>query len=201
MFYDTAANAHGLSHDPFKAIVSPRPIGWIGTKGADGSVNLAPYSFFNAISDRPKLVMFSSAGHKHSVRNIEETGAFTCSFVGRGLMEQMNATSVAADYGQSEFEIAGLAMQHGNLVDAPLVADALAALECRMTQVLRPRGLDGEPCENWVVFGQVVGIHIKDEAIRDGRFDMAAARPIGRMGYMDYCDAGDVFEMMRPQRR
>lgn len=201
MFYETDTNAHGLSHDPFKAIVSPRPIGWIGTRGADGSFNLGPYSFFNAVSDRPKLVMFSSSGHKDSVRNIEETGVFTCSFVGRDIMDRMNMTSIAAAYGESEFEIAGLTPQPAQLVDAPLVAEALAALECRMTEIIRPRGLDGVASENWVVFGQVVGIHIKDQAIRDGRFDMATARPIGRMGYMDYCDAGDVFEMMRPQRK
>ncbi|NVP55877.1 flavin reductase family protein [Mycoplana rhizolycopersici] len=200
MFYDTASNKHGLSHDPFKAIVSPRPIGWIGSRGADGSHNLAPYSFFNAISDRPKLVMFSSSGHKDSVRNIEKTGVFTCSFVGRDLIEQMNVTSIAAAYGESEFEIAGLTVQHGQLVEAPFVGEALAVLECRMTEVMRPRTLDGSESESWVVFGQVVGIHIRDEAIREGRFDMATARPIGRMGYMDYCDAGDVFEMMRPKR-
>ncbi len=201
MFYDTAANAHGLAHDPFKAIVSPRPIGWIGTKGAGGIHNLAPYSFFNAVSDKPKLVMFSSSGHKDSVRNIEETGAFTCSFVGRNVLEQMNMTSLTAPYEESEFELAGLTPQQAHLVDAPFVAEAHAALECRMTEVMRPRGVDGTLSESWVVFGQVVGIHIKDAAIRDGRFDMAAARPIGRMGYMDYCDAGDVFEMLRPQRR
>ena len=201
MFYETATNAHGLSHDPFKAIVSPRPIGWIGTKGADGSHNLAPYSFFNAVSDKPKLVMFSSSGRKDSVRNIEETGVFTCSFVSGGLAGQMNMTSVAAGYGESEFEIAGLTPEQGRLVDAPFVAEALAALECRMTEVMRPRDVDGQPSESWVVFGQVVGIHIRDDAVRNGRFDMSIARPIGRMGYMDYCDAGDVFEMMRPQRR
>ena len=201
MFYDTATNAHGLRHDPFKAIVSPRPIGWIGTKGADGSHNLAPYSFFNAVSDRPKLVMFASSGHKDSVRNIEETGFFTCSFVGRDIAERMNMTSVAAPHGESEFAIAGLTPQPGRLVDAPFVAESLAALECRLTEVMRPRALDGAVSESWVVFGQVVGIHIHDEAVRDGRFDMAVARPVGRMGYMDYCDASDVFEMMRPQRR
>lgn len=200
MFYDTTSNKHGLSHDPFKAIVSPRPIGWIGTRGADGSHNLAPYSFFNAISDRPKLVMFSSSGHKDSVRNIEATGVFTCSFVGRDLIDQMNVTSIAAAYGESEFEIAGLTVRYGQLVEAPFVGEALAVLECRMTEVMRPRTLDGSESESWVVFGQVVGIHIRDEAIREGRFDMATARPIGRMGYMDYCDAGDVFEMMRPKR-
>ncbi|OJF89913.1 flavin reductase family protein [Pararhizobium antarcticum] len=199
MFYPTDSNEHGLSHDPFKAIVSPRPIGWIGTRGADGSHNLAPYSFFNAISDRPKLVMFSSSGHKGSVRNIEETGVFTASFVGRALIDAMNTTSAAVPHGESEFSLAGLTATDGRLVAAPYVAEAFAALECRVTERFQPRGLDGEFSDNYVVIGQVVGIHIREEAIREGRFDAQLVRPIGRMGYMDYCDAGDVFEIMRPK--
>ena len=200
MFYDTAGNAHGLKHDPFKAIVSPRPIGWIGTRAANGSENLGPYSFFNAVSDRPKLVMFSSSGHKDSVTNIEETGVFTCSFVSLNLAGPMNASSVAAPYGESEFKIAGLTPEPGRLVAAPFVGEAYAALECRMTEILRPKGLDGTFSDNWVVFGEVVGIHISQEIVRDGRLDMAVARPVGRMGYMDYCEAGTVFEMLRPSR-
>ncbi|HXV29822.1 MAG TPA: flavin reductase family protein [Sinorhizobium sp.] len=200
MFYDTASNRHGLPHDPFKAIVSPRPIGWIGTRAADGSLNLAPYSFFNAISDRPKLVMFSSSGYKDSVRNIEETGTFTASFASRNLSEAVNLTSVAAPHGESEFAIAGLTPVEGTLVKAPFVGEAFAALECRMTEILRPKGLDGVVSDSYVVIGQVVGIHIRDEAIRDGRFDVAAVRPLARLGYMDYCDGGDVFEMVRPTR-
>lgn len=201
MFYETEANRHGLAHDPFKAIVSPRPIGWIGSTGKDGHHNLAPYSFFNAISDKPKLVMFSSSGLKDSVRNIAETGVFTCNFVSRSLMVQMNDTSIAADHGESEFEIAGLTPVTGALVAAPYVGEALAVLECRMTEMFQPKAIDGTTTDNHVVIGQVMGIHIKDEAIRDGRFDMATARPIGRMGYMDYADAGDVFEIMRPVRK
>ena len=201
MFYETEANSHGLAHDPFKAIVSPRPIGWIGSTGKDGRHNLAPYSFFNAISDKPKLVMFSSSGLKDTVRNISETGVFTCNFVSRSLMMQMNATSVAAPHGESEFEIAGLTPVMGALVAAPFAGEALAVLECRMTEIFQPKALDGAATDNHVVIGQVVGIHIKEEAIRDGRFDMATARPIGRMGYMDYSDAGDVFEIMRPVRK
>ncbi|MBP1876169.1 flavin reductase (DIM6/NTAB) family NADH-FMN oxidoreductase RutF [Ensifer adhaerens] len=200
MFYDTAANRHGLPHDPFKAIVSPRPIGWIGTRAADGSLNVAPYSFFNAISDRPKLVMFSSSGYKDSVRNIEATGEFTASFASRNLSEAVNKTSIAAPHGESEFEIAGLTPVDGTLVNAPFVGEAYAALECRMTEMFQPKGLDGEPSDNYVVIGQVVGIHIRDEAIRDGRFDMATVRPLARLGYMDYCDGGDVFQMVRPTR-
>ncbi|WVT74631.1 flavin reductase family protein [Sinorhizobium chiapasense] len=200
MFYDTASNRHGLPHDPFKAIVSPRPIGWIGTRGGDGTHNLAPYSFFNAISDRPKLVMFSSSGHKDTVRNIEATGEFTASFASRNLAEAVNKTSVPAPHGESEFEIAGLTPVDGTLVNAPFVAEAFAALECRMTEMFQPKGLDGAVTDNYVVIGQVVGIHIREEAIRDGRFDMATVKPLARLGYMDYCDGGDVFQMTRPTR-
>ena len=200
MFYETAANRHGLSHDPFKAIVSPRPIGWIGSLAKDGSYNLAPYSFFNAISDTPKLVMFSSSGHKDSVANIEETGVFTANFVSRDLADKMNMTSISAPRGESEFEIAGLTPVVGTLVAAPFVAEAYAALECKVTEMFQPKTLTGDFSESYMVIGQVVGIHIREEAIRDGRFDMAKVRPIGRMGYMDYCDSGDVFEMLRPRR-
>ncbi len=200
LFYETAENAHGLKHDPFKAIVAPRPIGWIGTKAADGRRNLSPYSFFNAVSDRPKLVMFSSSGHKDSVTNIEATGVFTCSLASRHLAEAMNASSVAVPRGVDEFEIAKLTPVMGRLVDAPYVGEAHAVLECRMTQILRPLGLDGRESDNWVVFGEVVGIHISPEIVRDGMLDMAVARPLGRMGYMDYCDGGaEVFAMTRPK--
>ncbi|MCP8893364.1 flavin reductase family protein [Shinella daejeonensis] len=198
-FYETATNAHGLAHDPFKAIVTPRPIGWIGSRAADGRLNLAPYSFFNAVSDRPKLVMFSSSGRKDSVANIEETGVFTCSLASGNLAAAVNASSVAVPHGVDEFAIAGLTPVAGRLVDAPYVAEAFAALECRATQIMRPLDLDGRQTENWVVYGQVVGVHIRDDIVRDGRLDMAIARPLARMGYMDYCEAGDVFEMMRPK--
>ncbi|WP_077961457.1 flavin reductase family protein [Ensifer adhaerens] len=200
MFYETALNSHGLPHDPFKAIVSPRPIGWIGTRSAEGALNLAPYSFFNAISDRPKLVMFSSSGYKDSVRNIEATGEFTASFASRDLAAAVNKTSIPAPHGESEFEIAGLTPVDGALVNAPFVAEAYAALECRMTEMFQPKDLDGAQSDNYVVIGQVVGIHIREEAIRDGRFDMATVKPLARLGYMDYCDGGDVFQMTRPTR-
>ncbi len=200
MIYTTDTNRHGLAHDPFKAIVSPRPIGWIGTKGRDGSLNLSPYSFFNAVCDDPKLAMFSSSGRKDTLRNVEETGVFTASLVSRDLAERMNASSVAVDYGVDEFALAGLTPKPATLVDAPLVAEAMAALECRVTEILQPKSLSGKPANSFVVFGQVVAIHIDDAIIRDGRIDMAIARPVARMGYMDYCDGGDVFEMTRPKR-
>jgi len=199
MFYTTDTNRHGLSHDPFKAIVSPRPIGWIGSRGSDGSINLAPYSFFNAISDRPKLVMFSSAGLKHSQRNAIETGEFTCNFVSRNLVEKMNISSAAVDYGVDEFALSGLAARKGELVDAPYVAEAFAVLECKVTETLVPKSLTGENSENIMILGQVIGIHIDETIIRDGRLDMAIARPVARMGYMDYSEGSDVFEMFRPQ--
>ena len=200
LFYETAENAHGLKHEPFKAIVAPRPIGWIGTKAADGRRNLAPYSFFNAVSDTPKLVMFSSSGHKDSVTNIEETGVFTCSLASRHLAEPMNVSSIAVPRGVDEFELAGLTPVTGRLVDAPYVGEAYAVLECQMTQILRPVDIDGGESDNWVVFGQVLGIHISPEVLRDGRIDMAIARPLGRMGYVDYADGGaEVFAMTRPK--
>ncbi|MGV1757520.1 flavin reductase family protein [Rhizobium sp. A22-96] len=199
MFYTTDTNRHGLARDPFKAIVAPRPIGWIGSKGRDGSLNLSPYSFFNAVSDQPKLVMFSSAGRKDSVRNVEETGVFTANLVSRNIAEKMNQSSIAVPYGVNEFELAGLTARQGELVDAPYVGEAFAVLECRVTEILEPKGLDGEASENIMVIGQVVGIHIDETIIRDGRLDMALARPIARMGYMDYSEGSDVFEMIRPK--
>ncbi len=199
MFYATDENLHGLPRDPFKAIVAPRPIGWIGTRGRDGSRNLSPYSFFNAVSDKPKIVMFSSGGRKHSLRNCEETGMFTASLVSAHMAAQMNLSSIAVPYGTDEFEIAGLTPADGILVDAPYVAEAFAALECRVTQILQPATLSGEPGDNWVVFGQVVGIHLSEAVIRDGRIDMALARPIARLGYLDYCEGSNIFEMERPR--
>ncbi|EJK81855.1 flavin reductase family protein [Rhizobium rhizogenes] len=199
MFYTTDTNQHGLAHDPFKAIVTPRPIGWIGSKGRDGSINLSPYSFFNAVSDRPKLVMFSSTGRKDSARNVEETGVFTANLVSRNLVEKMNHSSISVPYGTNEFALAGLTAEPGRLVDAPYVGEAFAVLECRVTEIMRPKDLNGEPTDNVMVFGQVVGIHIDEAIIRDGRLDMALARPVARMGYMDYSEGSDVFELVRPK--
>ncbi len=199
MFYTTDNNQHGLKHDPFKAIVAPRPIGWIGTKGRDGSLNLSPYSFFNIISDQPKLVMFSSSGRKHSLKNAEETGAFTASLASRHLAEQVNASSAAVEYGVSEFELSGLTAKMAVTVDAPFVAEAYTALECRVTEIINPKRLDGEASDSFMVLGEVTGIHISETILRDGRIDMSLAKPIARMGYMDYADGGtDVFQMSRP---
>ncbi|KQQ37063.1 flavin reductase [Rhizobium sp. Leaf306] len=199
MFYRTDTNAHGMRHDPFKAIVAPRPIGWIGTKGRDGSLNLSPYSFFNIVSDNPKIVMFSSSGRKHSLKNASDTGFFTASMASRHVSEQVNASSAPVDYGVNEFDLAGLTARMGEVVDAPYVAEAYTALECRLTEVIQPKDLKGELTDAYMVFGEVVGIHISEDIIRDGRIDMQLARPVGRMGYRDYSDAGEgVFELIRP---
>ena len=198
VFYETKDNAHGLPHDPFKAIVSPRPIGWIGTRGRDGSVNLAPYSYFNAISDHPKTVMFSSSGRKDSLRNAEETGVFTASMVTGTLAEKMNLSAVNAPYGESEFGFAGLAMAEARVVDAPYVGEAYAALECKVTNVFEVKSLEGEPSGSFVIIGQVVGIHIDEAALVDGLLDVSIAAPVGRMGYLDYTEASQTFQMRRP---
>ncbi|KQW27596.1 flavin reductase [Rhizobium sp. Root274] len=201
MFYDTASNAHGMAHDPFKAIVAPRPIGWIGTKGRDGSRNLSPYSFFNAVGDRPKMVMFSSSGRKDSLRNVEETGVFTTSFVSRALLEKMSLSSAPVPYGTDEFTLAGLTALDGRVVDAPYVGEAVAVLECRVTMVTTLPDIDGADTDSHVVFGQVMGIHIDGSVIRNGRFDLGLADPIMRAGYMDYAGISPLIELARPNQR
>ena len=199
MFYETADNRHGLSHDPFKAIVAPRPIGWIGTKGRDGSLNLSPYSFFNAVSDRPKIVMFSSSGRKDTLRNATETGVFSVNYASADLVAAMNASSIAVTYGTDEFALAGLTPVMGRLVDAPCVREAYAVLECRVTEIHTLKTIDGTDSDSHAVFGQVVAIHIDERVIRDGRFDVALARPVTRLGYMDYAEVQPVFELQRPK--
>lgn len=198
LFYEPS-KGHGLPHDPFKAIVAPRPIGWISTRGADGAVNLAPYSYFNAISANPHLVMFSSEGRKDSATFAEETGEFVANLVGRALAEKMNASSVNAPRGVNEFDYAGLTAAPCRLVAAPRVAEASAALECRVTEILRPRGLDGQEAGVLTVIGEVVGVHMDEGVMRDGLFDIVAAGSLARLGYMDYTSVTETFVMKRPR--
>lgn len=197
MFYETNENKHGLAHDPFKALVAPRPIGWISSLDADGIVNLAPYSFFNAISDRPPFVMFSSSGRKDSVRNIEATGEFVCSLATYELKEQMNTTSAMVAPEVDEMKLAGLTPAPCNLVKPPRVAESPVAFECRYYKTMVLPGLNGAE-GNLVVLGEVVGIHIDDGAIVGGRVDTAKMRPIARLGYMDYSVVDTVFSLDRP---
>lgn len=202
MHYDTKTNRHGLRHDPFKALVTPRPIGWISTLSEEGIPNLAPYSFFNAVGDQPPMVMFASGGRKHSLTNIEKTGEFVCSLASHALQDAMNISSATVNSGVNEFELAGVASAPSMFVKPPRVAGAPAALECRYWKTLPmpvPAGKT-EP-SYWVVFGEVVGIYIDDEYIKDGLFDTAAAQPLARLGYMDYSvvNSASMFTLNRPQ--
>ncbi len=198
MFYEPKSG-HGLPRDPFKAIVAPRPIGWIGAKSKAGALNLAPYSFFNAVCNAPPMVMFSSAGAKDSVAFIEETGVFTASLVSHHLHEKMNASSAEAPRGRSEFDLAGLTPAPGRMVDAPYVAEAYAALECVAVEVRRLTDRHGEPVENYMVIGEVVGVHIDEHVLADGFVDIAKARPVSRLGYMDYATTEVTYSMPRPR--
>ena len=174
------AEGHGLPHNPFNAIVGPRPIGWIGTLTVDGRRNLAPYSFFNAFSYTPPLVGFSSTEWKHTARNCADTGEFTWNLVSADLLEAMNATSTPADV--DEFERAGLAAAASDLVAAPRVADARVTFECRVTQQLELTGVDGRPSGAVLTLGEVVVVHIDDALLVDGVYDTAAAAPMLRAG-------------------
>jgi flavin reductase (DIM6/NTAB) family NADH-FMN oxidoreductase RutF len=200
MFYEPDKRDRNLlRHDAFKAIVAPRPIGWISTIDTQGRVNLAPYSFFNGVASRPPMVMFGSEGHKDSVTNIEATGEFVCSLATWDLREAMNATSAPLPHGVDEMQRAGLASAPSRLVRPPRVAAASCALECRLLRIVVLDDLAGAPTGPHVVFGQVVGIHIDDRFIKDGLLDTAAMRPIARCGYDDYAVVERVFSMRRPE--
>ncbi len=201
MFYEPVKGNHGLPHDPFKAIVAPRPIGWISTISADGIANLAPYSFYNAVSSRPPMVMFSSEGEKDSVRNIRQTCEFVVNHVSAGLASQMNLSSAAVAPGVDEFVLAELEKAACRLVRPPRVASAFAALECRATRVEALVGLDGIETGAILVLGEVVGVHIDPAVIKDGFFDPLLAQPLARMGYRQYQGPEGVFEMDRPTRK
>jgi flavin reductase (DIM6/NTAB) family NADH-FMN oxidoreductase RutF len=199
MFYETAKNDHGLPHNPLKAIVAPRPIGWISSLDAEGRVNLAPYSFFNMVSDAPPIVMFSSSGYKDSVANIDATGEFVCNMASLGLKDAMNRTSAAVAHEISEFDLAGLDAAPSRLVKPPRVAGAVTALECRHLETIRLKDLNGVESDSYMVLGQVVGVHIDDSVIVEGMVDVTLYRPLSRLGYMDYAAVTEVFQMGRPK--
>jgi flavin reductase (DIM6/NTAB) family NADH-FMN oxidoreductase RutF len=198
-FYEPA-KGHGLPHDPFKAIVAPRPIGWISTLDAQGRVNLAPYSFYNAFGGNPPIVGFCSEGHKDSISNIEATGEFVANMVTKPLAEAMNRTSATVPHDVNEMSLAGLEPAPCRIVSPPRVAAAAAALECKLLQIVRIHDLEGRPLELYLALGQVVGVHIDSQFLKDGAFDLAAAQPIMRAGYRgDYAELGPMFEMIRPK--
>jgi flavin reductase (DIM6/NTAB) family NADH-FMN oxidoreductase RutF len=189
-----------LVHDPFKAIVSPRPIGWIGTRDENGVPNLAPYSFFNAIGTHPNLVCFSSMGLKHSHVNARDRGVFTFSLATEALARAMNVTSDDYPAGVNEFAMAGLTEGLSVEIDAPFVAESPAALECVTLSAERLRDRHGVPTQAYLIIGEVVHTHIQDAYIRDGRFDITAARTISRLGYMDYATVTETWELARPKQ-
>lgn len=198
MFYEPK-NGHGLPHDPSKAIVSPRPIGWVSTLSGEGALNLAPYSFFNALTTTPFLVMFSSEGEKDSVVNCRATGEFVINLASRDLAEAMNASAVDAPHGTSEFGYAKLETAPSTLVAPPRAMRAHAALECKVTQILQPVGLDGKSSAATVVIGEVVGVYIDDNVLTNGLFDVVKAGNLARLGYMDYTSVTETFAMRRPR--
>ncbi len=203
MFYETQ-NHHGLKRDPFKSLVVPRPIGWISSQDAEGRVNLAPYSFFNAVASNPPIVMFSAngvhneGGIKDSAKNAEETGEFVCNLATWELREKMNASSANLPRDRNEFRVAGLTPAASRLVTPPRVAESPVHLECLWIKTVPlPSNNPDEP--NTVVFGRVIGIHIDDDVIKEGMIDMTKLKPIARLGYMDYTVVDNIFSMNRPK--
>ncbi|MEM8662536.1 MAG: flavin reductase family protein [Pseudomonadota bacterium] len=200
MFYEPGAG-HPFPRNPFKALVAPRPIGWVSTRTAAGVNNLAPYSFFNGVADSPPMVMFSSTGlHPHGAKDTADTaiatGAFVVNIATYGLRDAMNASSEIVPPDVDEFALAGLTAVPSALVSAPRVAQAPVNLECRtVNHVALPDGGEGR---NLVVFGEVVGIHIDPSVMTDGFVDMAKLQPIARLGYRDYAVVRETFSMGRP---
>ena len=193
---------HGLPHDPFNAIVGPRPIGWVSTRSNDGVLNLAPYSFFTAFNYIPPIVGFSSTGPKDSLRNVQENGMFVWNLVTRPLAEAMNQTCAPVGPEVNEFELAGLTAAPSRVVDVPRVAESPVSFECRSTQIIQLEGLDKQKVPTWLVLGEVVGVHIADHLLKDGIYDTANAGHILRGGGpADYFSIGpeQLFHMWRPK--
>ncbi|PUE57787.1 Asp/Glu/hydantoin racemase [Limnohabitans sp. Rim8] len=193
---------HGLPHDPFNAIVGPRPIGWVSTRSNEGVLNLAPYSFFTAFNYVPPIVGFSSTGPKDSLRNVQENGMFVWNLVTRPLAEAMNQTCAPVGPEVNEFELAGLTAAPSRVVDVPRVAESPVSFECRSTQIIQLEGLDKQKVPTWLVLGEVVGIHIADHLLKDGIYDTASAGHILRGGGpADYFTIGpeQLFHMWRPK--
>ena len=204
MFFDP--REVGMKPEPFKhsvysALVVPRPIGWISTRGADGSDNLAPYSFFNAVAYVPPQVLFSSTSVKEdrgdtkdSVANIRETSVFAVNIVEYAMKDAMNRTSGMWGRDVDEFVDAGIEKAACRIIECAAVAGAPAVLECRMTQIIK---IEGEA--NFAVFGEVVGVHLRDDCMVDGAFDVTTFQPLARGGYRDYSVVRDVFRLDRPE--
>jgi flavin reductase (DIM6/NTAB) family NADH-FMN oxidoreductase RutF len=199
-FYEPK-NGHGLKHDPFNAIVAPRPIGWISSRSAKGQVNLAPYSFFNGFCYVPPIIGFSSTAWKDSVQNIQDTGEFCWNLATMDLAKHMNATAAHVAPDVNEFELAGLTQAPGKIVGVPRVAESPVSFECKMTQIIQLQGANGTKAQAWLTLGEVVAVHIDKAMIREGVYQTGLARPIVRAGRKgDYFEIRPeaMFEMVRP---
>lgn len=201
MFYTTDKRDHGLPYDPFKALVVPRPIGWVSTLSHTGALNLAPFSFFNALSDHPPMLIMSVANGKDSVNNILATGECTCSLATKALVDEMNMSSAAVDSSVSEFNLAEITTAESEMVSTPRVAASPAAFECKLWKTIELPQMPGKPDSGYTsLIVSVVGVYIDDKYIVDGRVDTAAMQPVARLGYMDYAvvSADNMFSLNRP---
>jgi len=201
LHYYEPRNGHGLRHDPFNAIIAPRPIGWISSRDAKGNVNLAPYSFFNGFCYKPPIIGFSSTSWKDSVANMQETGEFVWNLATMDLAQQMNATAAHLAHDVSEFAIAGLTPAPCKIVKAPRVAESPVSFECEVAQIVQLQGADGVKANAWLTLGEVVAVHIDKAMIKDGVYQTALARPIvraGRKGDYFVIRQDAMFEMARP---
>jgi flavin reductase (DIM6/NTAB) family NADH-FMN oxidoreductase RutF len=199
LFYETRQRDRNLlPRDPFKAIVAPRPIGWISTRSKAGQINLAPYSFFNAFSSDPPIVGFSSEGAKDSAAFARDSGEFAVNLATMDLLHQMSRSSAPLPRGESEFEHAGLTMAPCRLVAAPRVAECHAAMECKVTEIVTLKTFRDAPLNNYLVLGEVVAFHLDERFIRDGVFDTAGVQPLARCGYQDYAVVDKLFALARP---
>ena len=201
LYFYEPSKGHGLKHDPFNAIIAPRPIGWISSRDTKGHVNLAPYSFFNAFCYHPPIIGFSSTNWKDSAANIQETGEFVWNLATMDLAKQMNATAAHVAHEVSEFTVAGLTATPCKLVAVPRVAESPVAFECKLTQIIQLQGADGSKAQAWLTLGEVVAVHIDKTLIKDGVYQTALARPIVRAGRRgDYFEIRPeaMFEMARP---
>jgi flavin reductase (DIM6/NTAB) family NADH-FMN oxidoreductase RutF len=197
VFYDAIKNDHGMTNSPFKAVVAPRPVGWISTSAANGAANLAPYSFFNAFAEQPSYIAFGSGGYKDTLGNVERTGEFAVNLATHDLREQMNATSATLPSHVDEFVHAGLTKAPCRFIAAPRVAESPVTLECRHFQTVELPDDEGK-VDDWLVVGRVLGIHIADAFIENGRVNTAAMRLIARLGYSEYATIETAWRMRRP---
>jgi len=201
LHYYEPRNGHGLKHDPFNAIIAPRPIGWISSRDGKGNVNLAPYSFFNGFCYHPPIIGFSSTSWKDSVANMQETGEFVWNLATMDLAQQMNATAAHVAREVSEFAIAGLTPAPCRIVKVPRVAESPVSFECKVAQIVQLQGADGTKANAWLTLGEVVAVHIDKTMIKDGVYQTALARPIvraGRKGDYFVIRQDAMFKMTRP---